>query len=353
MSTDARRPTIRDVAREAGVSYATVSRVLNGGKWVAPDSQRAVERAIAKTGYRANQAARSLATGRSGNYVFLLTEPQRALFEDPNFAVLFRAAAEEMAERELTLVLLVAGSEGERRRAKEYVHGGHVDGVLLVSPHQGDPLITDLLSAGVPIVSNGAPTWNDRISTVTADDAGGARRAVEHLVAQGRRRIATIIGPSDSRGGHDRHTSYGAVLREHGLAADPSLVAEGDWGRQSGARAMSTLLAVRPDLDAVFAGNDAMAVGAVEVIEGSGRRIPDDVHVVGFDDAAVAEASRPPLTTVRLPFEQISRTMVDLVSDTTREGTVHVTIPTRLIVRSSSPVVGPLTEHDGNRWSPL
>lgn len=338
MSTPvSKRPTIRDVAREAGVSYATVSRVINGGKWVAADSKKAVERAITRTGYRTNERARSLATGRSNSYVFLLTEPQRMLFEDPNFGILFRAAAEELADRERALVLMVAGNEGERRRARDYVLGGHVDGVLVLSPHEGDPLIGELVENEVAVVSNGAPTWNDRVSTVTADDAGGGRLAVEHLVHSGRRTVATIAGPPDSRGGQQRLASYRAVLAEHHLDADPALVGAGDWTRAGGERAMRAILDRRPDVDAVFAGNDAMAAGALGVLAEAGRRVPDDVHLVGFDDMGVAASQTPPLTSVRLPMEQISREMVRLLCDADGGRALHVTVPTDLVVRASAP----------------
>src|SRR3954451_22795868 len=151
--TGRKRPTIRDVAREAGVSYATVSRVLNGREWVSPDAARAVREAIERTGYTANQHARSLATGRSGSVAFLLTEPQHLLFEDPNFSILLRGVAQALSDRELTLILMIAATPAERHRAVTYLGGGHVDGVLLVSPHSGDPLLDRLVQAEIPIVA--------------------------------------------------------------------------------------------------------------------------------------------------------------------------------------------------------
>jgi DNA-binding LacI/PurR family transcriptional regulator len=197
-----KRPTIRDVAREAGVSYATVSRVLNGRDWVSPEAIRAVRDAISRTGYTANPHARSLATGKSGSIAFLLTEPQHLLFEDPNFSVLLRGVAQALSDRQLTLILMIASTPEERSRAVTYLSGGHVDGVLLVSPHSGDPLLRQLVEAEVPIVACGQVLgFEDRISSVSADDWGGGRSAVEHLLAQGCRRIATITGPQDTFGG--------------------------------------------------------------------------------------------------------------------------------------------------------
>ena len=132
-TTVRRKPTIRDVAAAAGVSRGTVSRVINGGHWVSPDARSAVEDAIRRTGYTANHAARSLATGRSGSLAFLLTEPQHLLFQDPTFALLLRGAAEALAQRSMTLVLLVAGTPAERAGIATFVGAGHVDGVLLIS----------------------------------------------------------------------------------------------------------------------------------------------------------------------------------------------------------------------------
>lgn len=337
MGTPPKRPTIRDVAREAGVSHATVSRVLNGGKWVGAESTSAVRRAIARTGYTANQQARSLATGRSQTYAFLLTQPQRALFEDPNYAVLVRAAADALAALDQTMVIIVAGTDADRRRAVEYVGGGHVDGVLLLSPQEGDPLLGALASTHLPIVCNGgAPGWEDRISTVTGDDLRGARLAVEHLVAQGRRRIATIAGPGDSWGGQQRLDSYRAVLAGHGLA-DATLEEEGDWSEAAGEASMAELLGRVPDLDAVFAANDAMAAGALRALRRAGRRVGDDVAVVGYDDSPHYRGVQPSLTTVHVPLEGISREMVRVVTDQERDGAVRILLPTRLVVRDSAP----------------
>jgi DNA-binding LacI/PurR family transcriptional regulator len=152
-----KRPTIRDVATVAGVSRGTVSRVINGGHWVSPEALAAVNEAIRATGYAANQHARSLATGRSNSVAFLLTEPQHLLFEDPNFSILLRGAAEALAKRELPLLLMVASTPSERRQITTYVTGGHVDGVLLISSHAGNPMMASLLRHDVPTIACGVP----------------------------------------------------------------------------------------------------------------------------------------------------------------------------------------------------
>ncbi len=330
-----RRPTIRDVAATAGVSRGTVSRVLNGGHWVSPEAQTAVEDAIRRTGYSANQHARSLVTGRSNSVAFLLTEPQHLLFEDPTFSILLRAAAEALAAREMPLLLMVAGTPQERRRITEYVAAGHVDGVLLISSHRGNPVVGDLLREGVPTISCGEPLgYEDRIGYVAADDHGGARRMTRHLLAGGRTRVATITGPMDTPGGLRRLAGYRDALGE---AFDPGLVAHGDYSRASGHAAMRELLERRPDLDAVFVASDLMAAGALVALRETGRSVPGDVAVGGFDDSGLAATLEPPLTTMRQPFERIAAEMVRLLLDVADGADpAQITLPTTLVERDST-----------------
>ncbi|BCJ55145.1 transcriptional regulator [Actinoplanes sp. NBRC 14428] len=337
--TGRKRPTIRDVAREAGVSYATVSRVLNGREWVSPEAVRSVREAITRTGYTANPHARSLATGRSGSIAFLLTEPQHLLFEDPNFAVLLRGVAQALSARELTLILMIAATPEERGRAVTYLSGGHVDGVLLVSPHSGDPLLSQLVKAEVPIVACGKVLGHETtISSVAADEWAGARSAVEHLIAAGCRRIAHIAGPQDTSGGVDRLRGYADALAAHDIALDEAAVAHGTWSHESGAEAMRDLLRRVPDLDGVFAASDAMAAGTLPVLREAGRDVPGDVRVVGFDDSGLAATLHPPLSTVRNPLDRISEEMVRLLGELIAGRTpLSITVPTSLVLRGSSP----------------
>ena len=330
-----RKPTIRDVAATAGVSYGTVSRVMNGGHWVSPAAREAVERAILETGYTANHAARSLATGRANSLAFLLTEPQHLLFADPTFALLLRGAAEALAKRSMTLVLLVASTPEERASVANYVAAGHVDGVMLISTHESDPLLDTLLKARIPTVCCGLPLGHESdVPAVSVDEGASARAITRHLVDRGRRRIATISGPQDTPGGRFRLVGYRDELGER---FDPGLVEGGDYSFESGSAAMTALLTRAPDLDAVFAANDRMAAGAISVLRRAGRRVPEDVAVGGFDDSGLAEGLEPALTTMRQPWERISEEMVglllDLIDGKSRSG---VTLPTELVVRAST-----------------
>ncbi|MET4158484.1 DNA-binding LacI/PurR family transcriptional regulator [Agromyces sp. PvR057] len=331
-----RRPTIEDVARESGVSRGTVSRVLNGGHWVSPPAREAVEQAIKRTGYRINPHARNLATARANSVAFLLTESHDRLFEDPNFSVLMRSAADALAERDLPLVLLMAGSDDEQRRATDFIMGGHVDGALLVSSHRGrEGFLKRLVEAEVPVVSCGVPLgYERRIGFVSADDRDGARDVVSYLRSQGRERVATITGPQDTSGGVGRLEGY---REELGADYDERYVAFGDYSRSSGARAMELLLEQAPDLDAVFAANDMMAAGALDVLRARGRRVPDDVAVAGFDDAPIATRLDPQLTTMRQPFDRIAHEMVRMLLDVfDGRPAGRMTLPTELVVRESA-----------------
>src|SRR4051794_22693811 len=298
-----RRPTIRDVAAAAGVSRGTVSRVINGGHWVSPEALAAVEEAIRTTGYSANQHARSLVTGRSNSVAFLLTEPQHLLFEDPNFAILLRGAAEALSRQGMPLLLMVASSAEERKQVLAYVSGGHVDGVLLISSHTGNPMVDALVRRGIPTVACGVPLgFESRIGYVGADEFGGARQLARHLRQSGCTEIATITGPMDTPGGQLRLDGFRV---EMGDAFDLELVAHGDYTRDSGARAMTQLLERRPTLDGLFVASDLMAAGALTVLRAAGRRVPDDVAVGGFDDSGLAATLEPPLTTMRQPLHRI------------------------------------------------
>ena len=328
--TPRKRPTIRDVAAAAGVSRGTVSRVINGGHWVSPDALAAVNEAIRATGYAANHHARSLVTGRSNSVAFLLTEPQHLLFEDPNFSILLRGAAEALAKREMPLLLMVASTPEERRRITAYVTAGHVDGVLLISSHRDDPLVASLLRADVPVIACGMPLgFEEQVGYVTADDAGGARRMTRHLLDQGRQHVATITGPLDTPGGTMRLAGY---REELGDRFDETLVAHGDYTRDGGEQAMRELLARRPDLDAVFVASDLMASGALVAL-----RVPEDVAVGGFDDSGLAANLHPPLTTMRQPFERISAEMVRLLLEVIEgQEPAAITLPTSLVRRASA-----------------
>lgn len=330
------RPTMEDVARVAGVSRGTVSRALNGGHHVGRDTLDAVRKAIRKTGYVVNQHARSLVTQRSGSVAFILAEAQDRLFEDPNFSILLGGCTQALAERDITVLLTIAGTREDHRRVGRYLTGGHVDGALLISTHAGNPLIGELASRDLPFVVCGKPLGHERtVSYVAADDRDGARQMVSYLRSRGHRTIATITGPLDTPGGVERLAGYRDVLGD----VDPKLIATGDYTQASGEEAMTALLRDVPDLDAVFVASDLMAAGAIGALQRAGRSVPGDVAVGGFDDSKTATSSSPRLTTIRHPLARISTEMVRLLMRHIDEGHTEpaaMILPTELVVRESA-----------------
>lgn len=333
-----RGATLDAVALAAGVSRATVSRVVNGNQRVNPDARRAVERAIDRLGYVPNAAARSLVTRRSNSVGLVIPEPTSRLFNDPFFPRLLRGISAELGSSGLALVFLMPQSPSEEGRIERYLAAGHVDGVLLASHHLDDPLPTHLVARGVPVVLGGRPPRGTQVSYVDVDNIQGARSAVERLHRTGRRRIATIAGPEDMPAGADRLTGYREALREASLPADPGLEASGDFSLEGGEQQMRRILAARPEVDAVFVASDLMAAGALRALRAAGRRVPEDVAVVGFDDS-MAESMDPPLSSVRQPVEDMGREMVRLLLDMVASPEAvarRVILATQLIWRRSS-----------------
>jgi DNA-binding LacI/PurR family transcriptional regulator len=331
------RPTLEAVARRAGVSRATVSRVVNGSPKVAQEIQARVRRAVEELGYVPNQAARTLVTQRTGSIALVLTEEANRVFSDDQvFPGIILGVSQVLEAADRQLVLVMAHSPAGHDRIERYATGGHVDGVLIASMHGADPLPAALAHRRIPVVCGGRPLGRaDGLPYVDVDHAGGVAAAVRHLLAGGRRRIATIAGPQDMVAGIDRLAGYRAALRDSDRR---SIVAVGDFTRASGAAAMRQLLADDPELDAVFVASDLMAHGALRTLREAGRRVPDDVAVVGFDDTEMAQFTDPPLTTVRQPIVEIGRRMAGQILRLTDGERVEpaVVLPTELVVRESA-----------------
>jgi DNA-binding LacI/PurR family transcriptional regulator len=358
------RPTLDEVAALAGVGRGTVSRVVNGSPQVSPAARAAVERAIVKLGYVPNRAARSLVTRRTDSVALVVSESEERVFGEPFFAGIVRGISSGLLETPLQLWLAMAQSPAERERVEHHLTSQHVDGVLLLSMHDSDPLPTLLAERDLPVVLGGRParmmpreaepsaipTWSptpvdsaDGAKSgawfVDVDNAGGARQAAAHLAASGRRRIASIAGPQDMGVGLARLAGYREACVEAGLPVDEDLIAYGDFSEPSGVAAMRQLLARRPDLDAVFIASDLMAVGALRALREAGKRVPDDVAVVGFEDSALARQTDPPLTTVHQPVEEFGRQMARLLVSRIRGDQLarpYVLLETHLVVRQSA-----------------
>jgi len=299
-------PRLEEVARAAGVSRSTVSRVINEEPHVSAKTRDAVHQAIEALGYSPNQAARTLAGNRSNCIALVVSEQGSRVLSDPFFAGVLRGVHAELAGRRVQLVLIMAQPDDEHDLVG-YLSGGHVDGVLVVSLHGRDPLPLRLAEAGLPVVVCGRPLVGDGVQYVDSDNFNGALEAARYLVSSGRRRIATIAGAKDMAVGMDRLNGWRRAMGEANLST--SLVVHGDFTSDGGAAGMVELLTREPELDAVFVAADIMAMGALRVLHARGRRVPEDVAVVGFDDLVLAATALPALTTVRQDVEQLGRTM--------------------------------------------
>lgn len=338
------RPTLDAVAARAGVGRGTVSRVVNGSPQVSPEARAAVQQAIAELGYVPNRAARALVTQRTDSVALVVSESGERVFTEPFFASIVRGISSALLETPMQLWLAMAQSPVERERVEHHLTNQHVDGVLLLSLHDSDPLPTLLEERGLPAVLGGRPARMLQPGAqpawfVDVDNVGGARQAVEYLTGLGRRRIGTIAGPQDMGAGLARLAGYTEAVKATGGGVNPDLIAYGDFSEGSGAAAMRRLLDSCPDLDAVFVASDLMAFGALRTLREAGRRVPEDVAVVGFDDATIAQQAEPPLTTVFQPVEEMGRQMARLLVARIRGEDLpapHILLDTQLIYRASA-----------------
>ena len=350
MNTDVpssrRAPTLEHVARAAGVSRATVSRVINGVRNVDPEIADVVQRAITATGYVPNRAARALVTRRTFAVALVVSAPDDVAFDDPFLGRAFAdpffgrvasGALAELADRDMHMILMRVNDEPARAELLGHLRHGDIDGVLSISVAGTDPLPRVLTDAGMPVVLFGRPAEALAISYVDAAQAAGAAMAADHLVGRGCQRVATICGPADTPAGADRLTGFREAMARHGQAHVPAV--EGNFTHDSGESAMLALLRDDPALDGLFVANDLMAQGAMLVLRDAGKRVPDDIAVVGFDDSTAALSTRPKLTTVRQPVEEMMAAMVRLllthIEDRTRPAASVIFEPT-LVIRDSA-----------------
>jgi DNA-binding LacI/PurR family transcriptional regulator len=333
-------PTLEEVAAAAGVSRATASRVLRGDSKVSDRAREAVLAAAEEISYVPNLAARSLVTGRSDSIAFLVEETEERMFADPFFLGMLRSAQEAVADAGLQLVFTVMNRVEDQQRFLAYAAGGHVDGVRLLSLHGQDHLPLRHEALGVPTVLSGRPLSGGRtLWYVDADNLGGGRLATEHLLASGRRQVATVTGPLDMCAGQDRLAGYREAVVAAGRPYDESLVSVGDFTAAGGHAAAVALLERRPGVDAIFAASDLAAIGVVRALRESGRTVGEDVAVIGFDDIPDAAEQEPPLSTVRQPIAALGTAMTRLLLDRIEERgdrPRRTVLPVELVLRATA-----------------
>ncbi|MEV4756866.1 LacI family DNA-binding transcriptional regulator [Micromonospora sp. NPDC049559] len=350
MSTDrrggTRLPTLEDVAQVAGVSRATVSRVINGVRNVDPRLHEVVWNAVDATGYVPNRAARSLVTRRTGTVALVVSDSEEhaeddpfmgRFFTDPFFGRVVGGLMSVLRPAGVQLALQLVGSTDARTRLVGDLRQGQADGVVLLSLHPEDELPRLLAEAGLAAVMIGRPARPLPISYVDLANETGGALAADRLAARGCRRVAMISGPVDVPASADRMAGFRRAMARHGHAWFPCV--PGNFTHDSGERAMRRLLAEQPELDGVFVANDLMAQGALAALRDAGRAVPQEVAVIGFDDSSAALAARPALTTIRHPLEDMAaesaRLLLARVDDPTLRPTSVIFEPT-LVPRQSA-----------------
>ena len=326
-------PTLEDVARAAGVSRATVSRVVNGATIVAPETTKLVQQAITELGYQPNRAARALVTRRTGVIAVVVPETDERVFTDPYFPMAYHGALQGFSKVDMHVVLAMAEPGTKSAKMVRYLESGHVDGAIIVS-HHGPELGQLLARSWQPVVFVGDPEAPG-IPYVDLDNRTAGRMATEHLIERGARRIAHITGPLEMDSARKRRMGFEEAMAAAGL--DPSLQIEGAYTSSSG-RVVLELLECCPDLDGVFVANDLMAATAVAAIQETGRRVPDDVKVVGFDDSVAALQPTPQLTTMTNAADESTRIAAEMLIEILGGGRPEspVTLHSSLVRRGST-----------------
>ncbi|MDO5720775.1 MAG: LacI family DNA-binding transcriptional regulator [Actinomycetaceae bacterium] len=338
MTTNSSRalPTLEDVARAAGVSRATVSRVVRDDPTCTPHTREKVEKAIAEIGYVPNRLARSLVTRQTDAIAVVVAEPDERVFTDPFFATTIAgiAAALEPAEKHLSLLM---GASRSSSYLERYLRGGYADAVILISHHRDDKLLSRLTALRIPCSLVGRPMESSQETRFAdIDNELGGYLATQHLVERGCQRIASITGPMTMAAAADRKSGYYRALAEAGLQS----VGEYDGGFTAEIAQIqaSRLLEEHPEVDGIFISSDLMAAGAIPVLNERGRTVPDHVAVVGFDDSRLSKLTTPALTTVTNPGHDLGFEAAQIVlSQLKNESLEGPTIITpQLVVRQSA-----------------
>jgi LacI family transcriptional regulator, galactose operon repressor len=326
--------TIKDVARAAGVSVATVSRVHNHSRLVTDLTRRRVSAVATRLGYAPHAAARTLSTNKTGTVGVLLPDLYGEFYSE-----LIRGI-DRTAQRH-GYHLLVASSHNEKRAIEAALQSmrGRVDGLVVMSPAPGAYVAVRDLPAAFPVVLLNSAAAGKAFDSITIANAPGARAMVRHLIALGHQRIAMITGPVRNSDADGRLRGYRVALREAALRAPPEWETAGDFSEASGFAACHRLLKQRPRPTAIFAANDATAIGALSALREARVAVPGEMAVAGFDDIPMARYMHPPLSTVRVDItalgERGTRRLLDAVANGRGHQKRRETLPVTLVIRES------------------
>lgn len=329
--------TLADIARLAGVSSATVSRALRDSPLISEETKARV-RAVAKThNYRPNLVARNLRLKQSQTVALVLSVTARSDYLADPFLAKFIGAVGSALRAQGYDLLITQASESEPDIGARYLDSGRADGLVFLGRTTFDDRLVARMAEDAPIVVWGPQLAEQSYCSVGIDNVHWSRTAVAHLLDLGRRRVAFLGGDAFCMEMSHRYQGYEAALQVAGIAVDPALIANASWDSHTGYEAMQQLLAAAPDLDAVFANSDVLAIAALEALRAGGRRVPQDVAVVGFDNIAIGAFTSPPLTTVSQNLREGAPLLVEkLLRLIANETAAPATIPGKLIVRQSS-----------------
>ncbi len=329
--------TIADIARIAGVSKSTVSRALNDSPLVAEETRERIRSIARQHRFQVNAPARRLSLRESRTIAFVT----HAYHKDFSWADLLGLEILGGITRGLhengydTLILHVDPHDASW--ARQYLDTGRVDGFILHTSTRKQLHVKELLELNAPFIVWGFPMAGQSFCSIIGDDVSGGRQATEHLIKRGCQQIAFLGGPPGEYEVKHRYEGYASALEADGRTVEANLVGYGDYSDTSGAQVMRQLLDRAADLDGVFVNSDLMAIAAMDVIRASGRRVPEDVAVVGYDDLSIAAHSNPPLTTIRQNIPDVGRLLAkNLVEYLQTRMVTNVTVPVRLVVRSSA-----------------
>jgi LacI family transcriptional regulator len=326
--------TIRDVAREAGVSVATVSRVLNDSGPVRAETRQRIAEVAHRLQFTPNPTARSLSTRCTYTIGVLLPDLYGEFFSE-----VIRGIDQTVQKHRYHVLISSSHNEpSEVARALRAMRG-RLDGLIMMVPDLELSTIAQFLPHRIPVVLLNADLEQIEYESLNIDNVGGARAVTSHLIELGHRRIAMIQGPELNRDARDRARGFTEAMAARGLKVDPALLLRGDFTEASGFRATRSLLQQSPDVTAIFAANDSMAVGALSALRDAGRNVPEDVAVVGFDDIPIAEYLSPPLTTVRVSIahlgERAADRMFECIKAENRLYPTQQVLATELVIRRS------------------
>jgi LacI family transcriptional regulator len=335
-----KRPTIEDVARLSGLSVSTVSLVINNRGYVSPETRKKVLKIVRDLSYHPTRSARGLASKTSGNIGFILSDDHFSQVE-PFYTRIFLGTEFEARNHNYYIILTTVGKTFRKPQGvPRFLLERNVDGVIIAGKVSSS-FIEYVDSIGLPVVLVDYQTIKNRHSSVLIDNRGGAHAAVAHLIAAGHRSIGFVGGDIGHPSIAERLAGYREALEEHGLGWDPLLVSaeEPDLRGDDGANAMKKMLDRERKLTAVFAANDAMAIGSLRYLRQRGYRVPEEIAVVGFDDIEMSLHVDPPLTTLRVFKEEMGKLavirLVDMIKSK-QHVVVTTLVPVELVVREST-----------------